>query len=122
MKLPKASDAVVALFGDAVPVDAPGVQRRQMFGYPAAFVNGNLFMSVYRDDVVLRLGEADRAELADIGGRGFEPMPGRPMTGYMLVPPAVRDDRSALVDWVDRALAFGAELPPKAAKPKAAKR
>jgi TfoX/Sxy family transcriptional regulator of competence genes len=118
VKLPKASPGIVELFGDAVPVDAAGVQRRQMFGYPAAFVNGNLFMSVYGDDVVLRLGEPDRDVLAGLGGQGFEPMPGRPMPGYLLVPSSVRDDRTALAEWVDRALRFAAALPPKVAKAK----
>jgi TfoX/Sxy family transcriptional regulator of competence genes len=118
MKLPKASPGIVELFGDVVPVDAPGVQRRQMFGYPAAFVNGNLFMSVYGDDVVLRLGEPARDALTGLGGQGFEPMPGRPMRGYMVVPRSVRDDRTALVEWVDRALGFAGALPPKAAKAK----
>ena len=32
-----------------------GAQRRQMFGYPAAFVNGNLFTSLHQAAWVVRL-------------------------------------------------------------------
>ena len=120
MNLPKAPPHVVELFAAAVPADAPGVQRRQMFGYPAAFVNGNMFMGVHGADIVLRLDEAGREELGGLGGRGFEPMPGRPMRGWVVVPADVRDDPAALAEWVDRALAFAAALPPKAAKAKRA--
>ena len=41
-KWTKAPDALVALFGDAIK-GLPGVEARKMFGYPAAFVNGNMF-------------------------------------------------------------------------------
>ena len=27
----------------------PGVERRQMFGYPACFVGGNMFTSLHQD-------------------------------------------------------------------------
>ena len=37
----KAPAALIDLFGASLP-DDPRIERRQMFGYPAAFVNGNL--------------------------------------------------------------------------------
>lgn len=65
----KPAPETIATF-EAVLPGAPA-ERRMMFGYPAAFVNGNVFMG--------------------------------PMKG--------------LAKWVDKALAYGQSLPPKAKKP-----
>jgi|GEM_PF-1477189 len=59
MKWRKSPKALVRKFDTLVP-DDPRVQRRQMFGYPAAFVAGNLFMSLFEDSLVLRLSDDDR--------------------------------------------------------------
>jgi hypothetical protein len=39
-----------------------------MFGYPAAFVGGNLFMSLFQDSLVLRLSENDQTSFLRIDG------------------------------------------------------
>jgi TfoX/Sxy family transcriptional regulator of competence genes len=91
----------------------PEARRRQMFGYPACFVNGNLFMGLHRDRLFLRLGETDRASfVSSFGARLFEPMPGRPMREYVVVPPELLDGPDA-AKWAGRALAFAWTLPPK---------
>jgi len=113
----KSPPELVELFDRVRPED-PRAERRQMFGYPACFVNGNLFASLFEDHVILRLGDKHRAELAKLGGAPFEPMKGRPMTGYLMAPPRLVADEAALRKWVARALDFGAGLPPKAAKKK----
>jgi hypothetical protein len=87
-----------------------------MFGFPAAFVNGNMFMGLHQDNMVLRLPDGGRSELLKIeGARTFEPMPGRPMREYIVVPPSVMENRKALTDWVKRAFDYGVTLPPKTA-------
>ena len=93
-----------------------------MFGYPAAFVNGNMATALHQDEWMLRLGEEDRALLAAQGARAFEPMPGRPMREYVVLPKALLRDRRALAGWVRRAVGFTAALPAKRPKPKAARR
>jgi TfoX/Sxy family transcriptional regulator of competence genes len=104
---------LVATFTDIVP-GPPAVQRK-MFGYPAAFVNGNMFMGLFEDRLILRLAEDSREQLLSVKGASpFEPMPGRPMREYVVVPPAILEARKKLATWVDRALAYGASLPPKA--------
>ena len=105
---------------DAVVPGAPA-ERRSMFGYPAAFANGNLFMSLFEDQLVLRLDEAPRQALLAAGGRTFEPMKGRPMKEYVAAPAKLVGDRAALKKWADKAFAYGQSLPPKqkkTAKPK----
>ena len=95
-------------------IDArPEVTVRKMFGYPAAFVNGNMTTGLFGSNWFVRLSEADAAELAGQGGGPFEPMPGRPMRGYTLLPSALADDPETAGAWVDRAIRHVGSLPPK---------
>ena len=103
---------VVALF-DRVAPSGPDVTRRQMFGFPAAFVNGNLCCGTFNDQLMLRLPEDARTELAALGGTPFAPMAGRPMKGYMAVGPRVFADESVLRGWLERAATFTRTLPAK---------
>jgi hypothetical protein len=97
----------------------PDSERRQMFGYPAAFVNGNLWTSLHLGNWVVRLPDAARTELLAIpGATNFEPVPGRAMTGFATLPPSIRDDPSARHAWLTRAWEGALAMPPKDAKPK----
>ena len=66
MKWTKSPPELVELFDEVVP-SAPAVQRRQMFGYPAAFVNGNMFAGLHQSNVVLRLPEPQLEEFMAAG-------------------------------------------------------
>lgn len=102
---------------DSVAADFPEAQRRLMFGYPSLTVGGNMVTGLFQSSWNVRLGAAALAEaLALDGAAPFEPMPGRPMTGYALLPPAVIADEAAIRHWVGRAIAYGATLPPKVPK------
>lgn len=99
----------------ALTAALPDVERRQMFGYPCLFVSGNLVTGLHQAAWFVRLADTDRAELLQLPGAGpFEPMPGRPMGGYLVLPPDVTVDDAAVRGWVERAVAFGRTLPPKA--------
>jgi TfoX/Sxy family transcriptional regulator of competence genes len=105
-------DELASLVGDA--------DRKQMFGYPTCVLGGNMFMGLHEDKLVLRLSEPDRAEFLDrYDAALFEPMPGRPMKEYVVVPAAMVDD-DAVDAWVRRSRAYAEHLPAK--KPKAAKK
>ncbi len=117
----KAPPELVALFETVLSAE-PRAERRAMFGYPAAFVNGNMLTGLHQDDWMVRLSEPDRAALVARGGRPFEPMPGRPMREYVVLPPAVLRDRRALAGWIRRGLDYTAALPAKSAKKKPAAR
>jgi TfoX/Sxy family transcriptional regulator of competence genes len=97
----------------AVVAVRPQAAVRKMFGYPAAFVNGNLTSGLFSESWFVRLSEADTAELTAIGGGPFEPMAGRPMRGYTLLPASIAGDPLAAGAWVDRAIDHVATLPPK---------
>jgi hypothetical protein len=94
----------------------PGAQRRQMFGQPAAFANGQMFTGLFGSNWFIRVPDDAANELLAMKGSGaFEVMPGRPMKGYVLLPPSVVEDPRALAAWLDRAFAFTSGLPPKKA-------
>ena len=112
----KAPQQLKDLFADSLPND-PRIQRRQMFGYPAAFVNGNMMAGVFQDQVFARLAPSRRAALETAhGALPFEPMPGRPMKDYVRLPDAVVCDEAELADILAGALTFTAALAPKQKK------
>jgi len=116
MQWRKSPDGLVRRFTAVVPGD-PAVERRPMFGYPAAFAGGNLFMSLFQDRMVLRLADADRRAFLKLdGARALEPMPGRSMREYVTVPPAMVTQTAALTPWIGRSLAYAKSLPAKAAR------
>ena len=111
----KSPEALVALFEEVFP--GPPAVARKMFGFPAGFVNGNMFMGLHQADLIVRLPADQRAELlAQEGAHIFEPMAGRPMAEYVAVPPGMLVQPATLEPWVARALEYGASLPPKAPK------
>jgi TfoX/Sxy family transcriptional regulator of competence genes len=118
----KSSQRLVDLFEAALP-DDPRVERRPMFGYPAAFTGGNLFASLFEERLVVRLDDEHRESLRALpGAKPFEPMPGRPMKEYTLVPPAMHGRPVDLAKWVARALEYVSTLPPKPRKKAGAKK
>jgi len=113
----------LAVAFDAALPDDPRIERRAMFGYPCAFTGGRLFSGLHRADILVRLDEPDRVKLlAEPGARVFEPMKGRPMREYVLVPPSLHGDPRALRGWIARALEFTAAMPAKKAAKKPAKK
>lgn len=116
------SPQLVDMFAAALP-DNPRVERRKMFGYPAAFVNGTMFAGLHQDDVVVRLPEEQKEMLLREGGRRWEPMPGRFMKVYLLLPSDV--EQAPLSRWLERSFVHVASLPArqkKAARPSSRKR
>ena len=109
----KAPADLVDRFTDTVTA-LPGAQVRKMFGYPAGFVHGHLFTGIFASGWFVRLPDAERAELAAAGGTPFEPMPGRPMREYLVLPSSLAEDPAAATPWVTRALDHVVGLPPKA--------
>ena len=94
-----------------------GAERRQMFGYPAMFVNGNMFAGLVRDTMVPRLAAKDRDRLlATPGATPFIAMKGRVMKQWAVVPSAMLKSPRQLRRWLGKALAHGRSLPPKATR------
>lgn len=122
MKFEKPPASLVTLFDDLLK--RVGGDRRQMFGSPAAFGNGHMFAGLFGQQFFVRLGEADRQQLLNQpGARVFDPMGGRPMKEYVVLPTELLADRQRTGHWIQKALAYVQSLPPKAqAKPGSSKR
>ena len=114
MQFPKSPPGLIATFAQVI--EGLPVDRKLMFGYPAAFVNGNMFMSLFGKALILRLPEDAREELISAGGHTFEPMKGRPMREYIAVPDAMLDNPRKLKPWIARSMAFAQSLPAKKKK------
>lgn len=115
MEMPKPSANMVEVFESVAP-GGPEAEQRKMFGQPAAFVHGNMFMGLYGDVFQVRLGEPQRQALLQAGGTPFTVM-GRVMKDYVELPETILGDRGQLEDWVHKAYAFAAALPGKQPKP-----
>jgi TfoX-like protein len=111
-KFTKSSPQIVERFG-AVMDRYPDVQRRQMFGYPAAFVGGNMATGLFAEQWVVRLPDGEIAEAKAAGAGSFEPMPGKPMKAFVVIPSADVSDDAAIAGWVERGLAHAASMPAK---------
>lgn len=80
---------VVRAFDEAL-AGIPLIERRKMFGYPCAFVRGQMLCGVFADRIMLRLSDPDRAEYLELpGAKVFEAMPGRPMREYVELTPGI---------------------------------
>ena len=97
-----------------------GLEARKMFGYPAGFIGGNMVTGLHQESWIVRLPDEVRSELLDAGWATFEPMAGRPMTGFLVLPSEVAADPDAAREWVERAAAHVRTMPPKV--PTASKR
>jgi hypothetical protein len=108
MKMEKSPPELVERFGVFMEERFPDVERRKMFGYPAAFVNGNLATGLFASSWFVRLPEGDSG-----GMETLTPMEGRPMRGYYVLPEGVVADDGALTPMVRAAVGHTRSLPPK---------
>jgi hypothetical protein len=120
MKWHKSPDALVQAFDHCLPTMV-GVQRKAMFGYPCAFVNGHLFCGLHQDGIIVRLPEARRNRLVAKGARVFEPIPGQAMKEYVVAPAETVANRDSLRALLDEALAHATSLATKAKSSSGAK-
>ncbi|OPY26263.1 MAG: hypothetical protein A4E28_02611 [Methanocella sp. PtaU1.Bin125] len=95
-------------------------QKRPMFGHEVYWVNGNMFTGVFQDSIFFRLSPRDQADFLGKykDAKPFEPMAGRPMKDYVVVPEPVLVDNGLVNAWMERSYAFTKSLPEKKAKAK----
>ena len=93
--------------------------QRRMFGYPCAFVNGNMLAGLFQTGLFLRLPEPEREEFLRLRGASrFEPMPGRPMREYVTAPADMARHPKVVAEWLRKAYAYTSSLPMKEKKPR----
>lgn len=98
-------------------------QRKMMFGSPVYFVHNNMFMGSHQEDVFLRLTEIDRKDFLsqNADATPFEPVKGRIMKEYVVLPDSILKDTRSLRKWLDRSFGYVSSLPEKESKSKAKK-
>lgn len=93
--------------------------QRRMFGFPCAFVNGNMFAGLFQTGLFLRLSEPEREEFLRLKGASrFEPLPGRVMREYVTAPTDMARQPKVIAEWLRKAYAYTSSLPKKEKKPR----
>ena len=93
-----------------------GAVRCVMFSCPSYSIGGNLFAGVFGESVFVRLSDTDRATIISEGGRLFEPLEGRTLRMYALLPPTIVADGEMLASWLGRSMDFVKGLPKRPRK------
>ena len=118
MKWKKAPEELVVFLADKMKnIDC---EYKKMFGYPAYFINGNMFAGLFADNLFLRLSESDRESIVKLQPsiKVLEPQPGRAMKEYIVVPKTLYQNKSFFDKWLSRSIDYASSLPPKKKKQK----
>ena len=90
-----------------------GVEEKKMFGGVGFLLNGNMFVGVWKDSLIVRLGPDEGEDaLLEPHVKAFD-ITGKPMKNWILVEPRGVEDDDQLKDWIQRATKFVKKLPAK---------
>ena len=116
MHIPRPGENSKEFFRSILP-DDPRITIRPMFGNISAFVNGNMFAGLFGNDLFMRVSQESQKELLEKKGASLlEPMKGKPMKEYVVIPKAWRNQPERVQLWVSRSLDWTSRLPPKKTK------
>ncbi len=89
--------------------------RKIMFGYPAYFINNNMFTGVFQDSIIIRLDTESLERLLSVHEKikRFEPMKGRVMKEYLELPKSVYSNKSVLKKLITISYEYSGSLPAK---------
>ena len=89
------------------------VEEKKMFGGVGFLLNGNLLVGVWKESLVVRLGEEEgEGALKEPHVKEFD-ITGKPMRNWVLVGPEGVQDDEQLAGWIQRAVKFVGALPAK---------
>jgi TfoX/Sxy family transcriptional regulator of competence genes len=93
--------------------NSPDWVEKKMFGGVGFLINGNMACGVHKDNLIVRLPEAESDQALKLPNVTVFDMTGRPMKGWIMVKPAgVKTDKE-LRKWVERSADFASSLPKK---------
>ena len=91
-----------------------GAQSRKMFGHPAMWVNGHMFVMLVDKELGVRISDKDKVALSAVQGTApFEPRGRCNFHGMVQLPVSKLKDETFVKEWVQRAFGFAKTLPPK---------
>ena len=86
---------------------------KKMFGGVCHLLNGNMFCGVYKDSLILRLGEENSKDALTLPSvRPFD-ITGRPMKGWVMVERGGFENHDKLGAWLNQAKEYVKTLPIK---------
>ena len=89
------------------------IVEKKMFGGLGFLLGGNMCVGIWKDSLILRLGEVGANEaLLMPGVRPFD-ITGKPMSGWAMIGAADLEEQGNLAEWVAKCVAFAGELPAK---------
>ncbi len=87
--------------------------EQKMFGGIGYLLRGNMCFGIWKDSLILRLGESQAQKaLVKKNVKPFD-ITGRAMKGWVMVAPAGMKTEAALKTWVIQAINFVSQLPRK---------
>lgn len=99
----------------AALANVEGLAEQRMFGGTAMLINGHLCVSCRADRIMCRIDPALHDWAAGQPGCAGVSMGGRLYRGYVHIEAEALQTDADLREWLDRALAHNATLPPKSA-------
>jgi TfoX/Sxy family transcriptional regulator of competence genes len=74
-------------------------ERRKMFGQWALFLRGHMFAGIFQDAIFVRINPDEQDEVRQLSDEveQFEPLKGRAMREYLVLPPAIFEDRDIFI-------------------------
>lgn len=90
-----------------------GIEEKKMFGGICFMLNGNMLVGVWKESLIVRLGE-EQGEVALLEPHVKEfDITGRPMKNWVLVAPNGIEEDDQLKGWIQRGVKFVGKLPAK---------
>jgi|SRR6516162_3665208 TfoX/Sxy family transcriptional regulator of competence genes len=90
-----------------------GIEEKKMFGGLGFLLKGNMLVGVWKDSMIVRVGQESYDEaLLEPHVREFD-ITGRPMKGWVLVQPEGVEADDQLKEWIKRAVNFVGKMPEK---------
>jgi TfoX/Sxy family transcriptional regulator of competence genes len=90
-----------------------GIEEKKMFGGIGFLLNGNMLVGVWKDSLIVRLGDEQGEEaLLEPNVKPFD-ITGKAMKGWAMVMPDGIEDDDQLKGWIQRAVKFVGKLPGK---------
>ena len=89
------------------------VEEKKMFGGIGFLLNGNMLVGVWKESLIVRLGDEQGEEaLLEPHVKEFD-ITGRAIKGWVLVEPEGIEGDDQLAGWIQRAVKFVGTLPAK---------
>jgi TfoX/Sxy family transcriptional regulator of competence genes len=89
------------------------VESKKMFGGVCYLLNGNMLCGVYKEFLILRLGEKGAAEALKAEFAAPFDITGKPMKGWVMINKGGFKTDDILLEWLNEAKEFVERLPSK---------